>query len=150
MLLRLFGFLIAGALAAPLSAADEASELKALEGTWKVASIESEGRQAPADAIEKMKWVIRGKEITMEAPNAKAENSRATFTIDSGKSPKEIDVTASGGSANGKTMQGIYELKDNRLKISLRDFASASEGRPTAFEGGKGLALIVLERVENP
>ncbi len=149
--MRTKAFCTVATLSAFLSAAiaddDVDKELKSLAGTWKVVSIEAEGKKAPLEALEKLTWVIKDKNIEFVGPNAAKDDSKATFEIDPSKSPKEIDLTSAGGANKGKTMEGIYELKDGKLKVSMRDLKSAAEGRPTEFEGGVGMGLIVLEKV---
>lgn len=135
--------------ATPIRADDPASaEARRLEGAWKVVALESDGRKAPASALEAMKdarWIFKGSEVSFQEPNAPGKSS---FKVDPGKSPKEIDLIGLDGAEKGKTMQGIYRLVDGELTICLRDAGAAGKGRPKEFatEAGSGLGLIVLKR----
>jgi uncharacterized protein (TIGR03067 family) len=134
-------------LAAPGRADDgDGKAPKELEGLWLVVGIESDGRAAAGDDVKDMRWSIQGSEIRVRDPDGTM--SKMTFTLNSGKAPKEIDVTAQDGPQKGKTVLGIYELKDGRLRICLRDWEAARKGRPTEFgaQKGSGLGLITLER----
>jgi uncharacterized protein (TIGR03067 family) len=130
--------------------ADEAADnaAKEMDGLWLVVGIESDGRAAAGDDVKDMRWSIVKGEIRARDPDG--ATSRMTFTLNPGKSPKEIDVTALDGPQKGKMGLGIYELKDGKLRICLRDWEAAKKGRPTAFgaEKGSGLGLITLERAK--
>jgi uncharacterized protein (TIGR03067 family) len=53
-----------------------------------------------------------------------------SFTLDPTKNPKWIDVTYTDGERKGESSLGIYELKDDSLKICM----SRSTTRPMEFE----------------
>ena len=52
------------------------------------------------------------------------------------------------GAASGETQLGIYEIKDDMLKIC---FAKPDKPRPTEFsaEEGSGNTLVVLKRLKS-
>ena len=62
-----------------------------------------------------------------------------TIKLDAAKEPKHIDMT---GKKDGKTVQGIYIIEGDTLKIAYR-FPAA--GRPTSFDG-KDVFMETLER----
>ena len=126
-----------------------AKELKLLEGLWQVVHLGTEGREAPAEVLKPMRWQIRKNKITFIDPNVPKEQSTATFTIDLSKSPKRIDMTAAGGPDKGKVLEGIYELKEGRLTVCIRDQLAKDKGRPKKFDGGAGLGLIKFKRIED-
>src|SRR5262245_56738334 len=107
---------------ASVARADEASEkaAKELEGLWLVVGIEAEGRAAAGDDVKDMRWSIVKGEIRARDPDG--ATSKMAFSLNPGKSPKQIDVTALDGPQKGKMGLGIYELKDGRLRICLRDW----------------------------
>jgi uncharacterized protein (TIGR03067 family) len=59
----------------------------------------------------------------------------ATFSIDATTTPGSIDWTWSTGESKDRTMQGIYELKGNRLILYL---ANPGQNRPTQIDRGDG------------
>jgi RNA polymerase sigma-70 factor (ECF subfamily) len=136
---------LAGAAAADPEEAVE-KELKLLDGTWTVVALEADGKKAPADALKGMRWVFKGKELNAHDPDGK--ESRATIKLAPDSSPKKIDMLALDGEFKGKVVEGIYELKDVRLKVCLRDPKEKDRGRPKDFDttGEKGLGTITLEK----
>src|SRR5262245_50756155 len=96
--------------------ADEAADkaAKELEGLWLVVGIESDGRAAAGDDVKDMRWSIKPGEIRARDPDGAM--SKMSFSLNPGKSPKEIDVTALDGPQKGKLLLGIYELKDGKLR----------------------------------
>lgn len=80
----------------------------------------------------------QGERIVKKAGSEK----QATYTVDPTKKPKTIDVTYRTGSEKGKTLQGIYELDGDDLKVAFR-FPSEKE-RPTEFSSEKDDSVQVL------
>jgi uncharacterized protein (TIGR03067 family) len=66
------------------------------------------------------------------------ETKDGTFKVDPTKKPKEIDITV-----GGKASKGIYELKDDTLKICVSD-----GDRPTEFvtKAGTKAGLITFKK----
>jgi uncharacterized protein (TIGR03067 family) len=143
-------FLMAAVGSAPMILTDDSAtaEARLLEGSWKLVSLESDGRKATAQELEAMKgggWTFKGSELSFEDANAPG---KASFKVDASKNPKEIDLTALDGPQKGKTGEGIYKLEDGKLSVCLRDLAAAAKGRPKEFatQADSGLGLIVLKR----
>jgi uncharacterized protein (TIGR03067 family) len=135
----------------PLSIADDATdkELTTLEGTWKFVSLHADGREAPADFVEKQRCVIRGKELTWVFLG-RGEQKNA-LAIDPSKFPKAIDITPQVEGLKLKTVPGLYKLDNGRLTICVAGPPAAKVGgiRPENFDPKPGVALYVLERVKN-
>jgi uncharacterized protein (TIGR03067 family) len=131
---------------ASLVIADDAAdkEAKRLEGTWKFVSLTVEGDEAPQEFIQKGRWSIRGKEITIPG----AGGGKISYKVDPSRSPKVIDMTALDGPSKGKMIKGIYKIEEEQLTICLPGGKQESPGleRPVEFGGGQGRSLIVLER----
>lgn len=120
-------------------------ELKALAGTWKAVSIETDGKKAPEDILKQVvmtrdesgKTVIRrGDMVVLEATVKK---------LDPSKKPKTIDTEQTVGENKGKTIQGIYEIDGNTLRVCL---APPGKERPSEFsaKAGSGNSLAVYRR----
>ena len=108
----------------------------------------ADGKKAPAEEMNEMRWVIKGAELqgTGGAANQEAPET-ATIKIDPRKNPKHIDLVVLTGASKGKTQQGIYKLEKDRLTVCVRDFG---KGRPTEFTAEKGSdqGLITLEKAK--
>lgn len=139
------GFLIA-ANARQGARADEKADaikkaLKKLEGTWKVVSVEVDGKKR---ANAQGTGVFKGNTFTFRQKEQVVEG---TFTIDPAKSPKTLDLTVTKGKFKGKKSLAIYELKGDTLKACWTLFAKPGK-RPEKFEtkDGSGLLLGVYKR----
>jgi RNA polymerase sigma factor (sigma-70 family) len=125
----------------------EETELKKLQGMWRVTRLENERGVAPADVIEPMRWEIVGTTITAQNNPAEKQKQQMQIAVDPTKSPKQITLTyLSGPGQVGNKAPGIYELKDNKLRICLVD---SGKSRPTEFKVDKtdDSGLIELERI---
>ena len=145
--MKIFGLLV---LAIPLivraqdtSKGDEAKDLKALEGQWKVISLSIGGTPAFESSLRGIGFEFKG-EIMVAFEGGKA-GRKYTIKIDPSKSPKQIDIT----NLAGKTAKGIFELKGNTLKIC---YDEETKTRPPGFVAGtkhKELFVAVFERVNS-
>lgn len=110
------------------------TETNKLQGSWSVVSAERDGMKAPEDEIKKTTLVIKGDKLialkTENSPKPEEKTTEMTFTLDPTKNPKWIDVTYTSGERKDESSQGIYELKDDTLKICM----SRAATRPTEFE----------------
>jgi uncharacterized protein (TIGR03067 family) len=124
-----------------------AEALKELQGEWKVVALEADGAKEPADALAKMRWVVKGTRLD-STDSGDNEQVPASIKLDPGKNPGHIDLLILEGNLKGQQVQGIYKLEKGRWTLCLRDRESAVKDRPAEFsaEKGGGLALISLER----
>ncbi len=126
--------------------ADDASELKELQGPWEVTELVEDGKVIPRDAIRE--WLPSGGKIEIEE-NAMIFNSPddgkkhvKVFSIDATTYPRSIDLNT----REKKDGWGIYRMDNGRLIVCLAHPEEAQ--RPTEFsakEGSKQM-LMVLER----
>jgi uncharacterized protein (TIGR03067 family) len=109
--------------------ADQA--LKQLQGSWTVVKIEEKGKSVPEEAIKKvdMKLVVKGDKYSQVVQGTALEEG--TLKLDPSKKPAAMDLTITSGKDKGKTQRGIYELKDDTLRIHFG--RPGSDKRPTAF-----------------
>jgi uncharacterized protein (TIGR03067 family) len=123
-----------------------AKELKALQGEWKVVGLASKGREASADEVKGMRWIITGHRIEGRDPGEKS-GEIGEFKIDPGKDPKHFDIEGLDGGKK-KASLGIYKLENGRLTICVSD----GKSRPTEFtaDAGEEQGLIILESTANP
>jgi uncharacterized protein (TIGR03067 family) len=135
---------------APLSfAADDAvkAEFAKLEGTWQVVSHETEGAPASEDYWRTISFVFKGKELTFKGDDVVSKKiGKITLTLDPSTTPRLIDLKIVEGEFKGIMLEGIYEIKDDRLKICYHN--DEAKNRPTEFATKKGTKfdLFVLKR----
>jgi uncharacterized protein (TIGR03067 family) len=111
-------------------------ELKKLQGTWKVRSMEGD-KVPPPDQLEKMRVVIAGDKITMKI-GGRDDHTIRVF-VDPTKKPCTIDF----GPGGDPDTTGIYELDKDTLRICL---GKGSE-RPKELSGRKPeQVLMILQR----
>jgi uncharacterized protein (TIGR03067 family) len=115
-------------------------DLDALQGKWKVTSLQRDGKadDSAKDAVR----VIEGDKYTLDLPTGKVQG---TFKIDPTAKPKTMDQTPSGGRFKDKTLLGVYQLDGDTLKIC---FSEPGKDRPTDFTAKEGVILAVHKKVK--
>jgi uncharacterized protein (TIGR03067 family) len=142
MRLQWLGLVTACALVVSTSNAGDkgTSDKDKLQGTWSVASAIDNGKAAPADKTKGVTVTFKGDKMIISM-QGKDEKMEGTFTVDSTKKPKEMDVDF------GKGMKGtgIYEFDGDSLKIAHGEFGDA---RPKTFDSKEGskVSVMVLKR----
>jgi len=126
---------------AGLARADEKG-LKELEGTYKVISIEREGKFAEKAVTETMTVQIKGDEFVVSFSADEKKVAKIKVTPD----PKlsNIDLTPQEGPEKGKTFPGIYKLEKGELTLVY----SEKGDRPKEFKSDNGAILLRLKKVE--
>ena len=131
--------------AAPAPAEDKKKDEDKIQGTWAIVSAQSGGEDKPGGTKD-VKFVIKGDLITIQEPKREGKEEKAKFKLDATKKPKTIDLIPSDRGGKEELMPGIYELKDDELKLC---FVKGTKGeRPTEFSSKAGTeqVLIVLKR----
>ncbi|HYH65921.1 MAG TPA: sigma-70 family RNA polymerase sigma factor [Urbifossiella sp.] len=134
--------------------ADVPAAKNELDGTWTVKWIETNG--API-------YDAKNHDETLPAPTFVFDRemcevtgvrvlylSRFRFKTDPTTTPKEIDATMFEGPKKGVTVAGIYQVRDNELRMCLR-LQGAEFGRPKGYVTNSGTTLytFVLTRGGN-
>ena len=129
--------------AAPSQDADK--DLKRMQGTWRIAEREYEGKTMKDEGgkLPEMILATTGNKYVIRV--GKKEFDRGTLKVDSGKKPKEMDVLSETGPLKGKVLRGIYELKEDTMRAC---FGPADGDRPSEFDTkkGKGRVMVWYER----
>lgn len=127
----------------PLSrAAGDAKD--ALQGVWVAQSMEADGQAAPAETVKRMRFTFKGDKLFIKGNFEDGREEECACKIDAKQTPNHLDFRPP---KEKKPILGIYEVKENDLKVCLRH-ASSSAGRPTAFatKAGSKLVLIVFKK----
>jgi uncharacterized protein (TIGR03067 family) len=131
--------------------ADEASdavdrEVKKLEGTWTTTALTYNGKDVLAEGKSSFNFVFKGTEATVEGNDAiKKDYAKIRVKLDVTTKPKIMDITVAGGIQKDAVIEGIYELKDDELKICAKVFGNE---RPAEFASpdNSSVVLLVLKR----
>jgi len=117
-------------------------ELERLQGSWKVVTLEVEGREVPAGFFGGAKIVVDGEKFSTVGMGA---DYGGRITVDVVSEPKRFDVLFNEGPHAGMASLGIYELNGSKWKICL-GFAGKERPKEFATTAGSGHALETLER----
>ena len=142
--MKLLGTLFALVAVAGLASAEEKKfDAAKLEGKWKITEGTKSGSKVE-EANLKGEVIITKDSVTIKSPDMTHVMS---YKLDTSKKPKEIDLTPESGNEAGQTMQGIYELDGDNLKLC---FGRPGTGRPKEFSSKEGSehALVVLKRAK--
>jgi uncharacterized protein (TIGR03067 family) len=150
-ILLLVGFVVA----ADAPSGDKTkAEMKKLEGTWKVVSLELAGKPLPPEKARLGLLIIKGDKLTLTERGKDAKGGKTmTFKIDPTKKPKTLDLRITRGEES-VDWKCIYSLKADELKICMPLARKKGEKgpanthvRPDSFEtAGKPLMLITAKR----
>jgi uncharacterized protein (TIGR03067 family) len=112
-------------------------DAEAFQGKWQMVSVVRNGEVVPSTFLATGELVVKGDVYKVSLNDISAT---ATFKLDPSKTPKQIDFTYTDGANNGQTIQGIYELKGEELKVcrGLDD----KTPRPKKFEAAADSELI--------
>lgn len=138
--------LSAAVCAITLAGADDVpkNDLKRLQGTWTMTTLVYNGTDHAAKI--KLRFVIKGDLIAVEGNDAvKKEYAKVKFKPVSDVKPKAVDLVVADGIQKDLVIEGIYELKDDELKICAKVLG---KDRPTEFasEDGSSIVLLTLKR----
>jgi uncharacterized protein (TIGR03067 family) len=119
------------------------SDQEKIQGMWAPVSVAKNGVNMPPALLKGLRLTISGNTLTLTGGGP---SQRASFTIDSSKSPKHFDSVDLDGPNRGKKQLGIYELTEKQFKICMG--VEGGTARPTAFAStlDNKQTLIVLER----
>lgn len=142
MVARMASVLVAAALLAAGRPAEGGSKKgpAALQGTWKLVSLEIDG-EATDYSARPFRWVIKGTTVRYGG------KPLAELTADPAASPKTIDLTFL---TPKRTYEGVYAVDGDTLKICVNRQTEGVKDRPVGFEtkGKADLRLLVFQRDE--
>jgi internalin A len=134
------------------------SDDELLPGTWKVVSVEQDGKKSSTEQPRMTKWILNGdkKAIVVRYEGDKVLGFMG-YKLDPSTQPKSIDLQPTKGPA----YKGIYRLQGDRLTICYDEWrikeGRSLNGEPRkafvserpkefAFSPGSGQLVIVLQR----
>ncbi len=142
----LLAVLALGALAgADTSKTDAKKELKKLQGTWKVLTMERGGRVRDAD--EALGMVIAGDEFRLTKGDEVM--SRGKLKIDASKTPRQADLEIAEDHEDrnvGKKALAIYSLDGSFLKLCVNRPGKSERPRAFSSPAGSQIVLVTLKR----
>lgn len=120
------------------------TDLDKLQGTWRITSLETDGRSIASSIFENARIAITGNTFTSVGMGA---NYEGTIELQHANIPKAFDLLFTSGPPKGKRNLGIYKLNAHRWTICL---ATRGDTRPRSFatKPGTGFALEILQRAD--
>lgn len=94
---------------------DAKKDVDQLQGMWQVVAIEHNGAKVEAKEAKQLKFIFTDKKLAVD--RGSKEIHEALYKLNPTAKPKTIDVSFVSGPDEGKTLQGIYELNGDSLKI---------------------------------
>ena len=138
MLLKLFvalGLVLSFSLAAWCG---DAKDGDAIQGTWLPSSAELAGKEFPDEVRKSMKLVIKDGNYTATVGK---QVDKGTVKLNPSAKPKALDITGAEGPNKGKTIQAIYELDGDTLRVC---YDLSGKSRPTEFKTKVGAPLFLV------
>lgn len=123
-----------------LARADEKA-LKELEGTYKLALAERDGKVADKEFTDKALVTIKGDVFELAMGDDKKV---AKFKVGGDLKQLTIDLSPADGPEKGKTFAGIYKVEKGEVTLAF----SEKGDRPKEFKSDNEAVLLKLKKVE--
>lgn len=123
---------------------DAKNDQKNLQGKWTMTSGAIDGNEIPKSP---MMGEITFKGDKYEWKSGDGQSGRGAFKLDAAQKPRHMDAVPSDGPVAGQTVEEIYEVDGDNLKICL---ALPGTNRPAAFksEANSGCWLFTYKRAK--
>jgi uncharacterized protein (TIGR03067 family) len=113
---------------------NEVSVQHGLQGTWQAVSMEGRG----VVGWGRLTVVVADKTLVIRVDNKVVVEAK--YTLDPKRTPPAINLEF-----QGKDTPGIYELKDDTLRLCL----GHEKARPATFAGSAGTMFLILKRQQD-
>ncbi len=134
---------------AGLAADDEnKADLKKLEGTWDVVSMEIAGKKFEAGKGAPDKLVVKDGKMTLFADGKEVSTFKdIKLDVDARKKPKAVELVREGK----ETLPGIYEVTDDEVKLAMplvpKDRKPGEAlPRPESFETKDKPVMVIIAK----
>lgn len=135
--LSLVALFAASTLSLATASADDKADMKAMNGSWQIATATIGGKKLPEQFAKSMKLIL--KDGTYVLKSGFSDDS-GTVKIKSDAKPKQMDITGTSGANKGKTFPAIYKVGKDSLTIC---YNLAGKTRPKKFESTAGTKLFL-------
>jgi uncharacterized protein (TIGR03067 family) len=119
-------------------------DVDAIQGSWKLVALESDGKPAPAEIVAALKFVFKDDTLTFTPGEPGFTNYK--FKLDPTTRPASFTMTHADGTNKGQTEKGIYSLDGDHLKICF-GIAGKTPNKLTAKAKSRQ-SMYSLERVK--
>jgi uncharacterized protein (TIGR03067 family) len=143
--------MVIGATLLGLAPQDDAvkAELDRLGGTWQVVGHETDGKPASEEHWRRVLFIFKGDHLTFAGDDIlRKKAAKIAIVVDPSTNPHVVDMKIVEGEFKGTTLEGVYEIKGDRLRICFRN--EEAKNRPNGFSTEKdaNLVLFTLERAK--
>ncbi len=124
---------------------DPKSDQQKLQGKWIITSGVIDGNVLAKNQLKGNTLVFDKDKYSYTT--GQGEKGSGTFKLDTSKKPKHLDTVPADGPIQGQTVEQIYEIDGDNLKICI---ALPGTPRPTEFksEAASGLWLFTYQRAK--
>ncbi len=140
-----FFALCVAAIAAPPQQTEARKQQDQLQGTWRAVATKGYSKDVPAEELSSLTLTFKDDHIAARYAKKAAEATFRLILNEAG--PSRIDVTVTQGpeAVQGKTLNGIFLLEGDTLKILYRD---PGKPRPASFmvEDEPGVYAVFLKK----
>lgn len=106
-----------------------------LQGTWKVVSSVTDGRNDPEREFKGQSYTFEGDKCILTKTN---HTFTGSYKVDASRQPAQLDITLD----NGEMLKLIYQLDADTLKLGEQHGGT----RPKGFEAGRDTRQLTLRR----
>jgi uncharacterized protein (TIGR03067 family) len=114
-------------------------ELDKLQGTWKVATFDVDGKPAPQADVKDARFQIKGDKYTFKSADYSEEGN---LKLDPAKAPPTIDLNITEGEDKGKTQLGIYKIEGETFTACFT--MAGNKERPKELKSTAGSMHILV------
>ena len=125
------------------SAGSKGGGIEKTDGVWELASMEVNGETVPSEAYRDWKLTVTEQKYSVDK---NGEVDEGTFSVDTAKSPKQMDIRPETGSGVGQTIPAIYEINGDTMRVCYAVEDGASRPKNFKTTPNSGSVLINYKR----